>query len=133
MEDWNYWFRAALIGAEFFNDKRDGTRLLARNHGENMSSNRQKMLYSRIQAREDIMNFTWQLQNKGDLKLTSVFLNKLNRLHIAFLNRDKARLNLSYGNILTGGIHVLKHAYHSRNPYFAFYDGAYWIKERFKK
>ncbi len=133
LEDWNYWFRAALLGAEFYNDTREGTHLLARNHGHNMSSFLRSMLHSKIAARKDIMNFTNELQKQRKLMMSPSCLKRLEKMHIALLNRDKARLNLFYGNLAEGCVNALKHAYYSGRPYFAFYDGAYWIKERVKR
>jgi glycosyltransferase involved in cell wall biosynthesis len=132
LEDWNYWFRAALLGAAFYNDTRNGTHLLMRNHGNNMSANHKAMEYGRIKAREDIMEVTKELQDQNKVKLSQSFLAKTDRLHLALLNRDMARYNLYYGNFFKGLKQVMRHAFLSGEPYFAVYDAAYWIKERVK-
>jgi glycosyltransferase involved in cell wall biosynthesis len=133
LEDWNYWFRAALVGCIFYNDSRPGTRLLVRVHGNNMSANHKKMEKGRIKAREDLMSITKELEIKGKLNLSPFYVAKTNKFHKALLNRDQARLNLFYDNVFKGVRNAIKHAYYSGKPYFALYDAAYWIKERVKK
>lgn len=133
IEDWDYFYRAALLQKVFNHDDRAGTRLLVRHHGNNASGNRYKMWTNKIKARKALMNETKRLLEKAEARFTKNFIAKANKTHTTLLNRDEARLNLFYGNLTAGCIHALKHAYYSGKPYFAFYDAAYWIKERFKR
>lgn len=133
IEDWDYFYRAALLQKVFYHDTRNGTRLLVRYHGNNASSNRYKMWSHIIKARTTLMYETKRLFEKEGSGFSKAFLVSACKAHEALLNRDSARLNLFYGNILKGCIQALKHGYYSNKPYFAFYDGAYWIKERFKR
>jgi glycosyltransferase involved in cell wall biosynthesis len=133
LEDWNYWFRAALVGCEFYNDTRPGTHLLVRVHGNNMSANHSKMEKGRIKARQDLMSVMKQLELENKLNLSPSYIAKTYKLHKALLNRDQARFNMFYDNLFAGTKNVLKHAYYSGKPYYAFYDAAYWVKERIKR
>jgi glycosyltransferase involved in cell wall biosynthesis len=133
IEDWDYFYRAALLQKEFYHDGREGTRLLVRFHGNNASANRYKMWSHIIKARKALMQQTEDLLENKNSGFSKPFIAQACNVHKALLNRDRARLNLLYGNIFKGGIQALKHGYHSRKPFFAFYDGAYWIKERLKK
>src|SRR5207253_2681441 len=66
IEDWHYWYRAALLNKEFYHDTRPGTSLMVRIHGSNASSHRFKMLRGRIKARVDLMALTYAYLNKKD-------------------------------------------------------------------
>lgn len=132
IEDWDYFYRAALVQKIFKHDNRIGTELLVRSHGNNASSNRYIMWKNKIKARKSLMDETEKLLERTDSNFTKKFIRKASKIHKALLNRDKARLNLSYGNLATGCVNALAYAYYSRKP-FAFYDGAYWIKERIKR
>lgn len=132
IEDWDYFYRAALLRKTFYHDKREATRLLSRNHGNNASGNSFKMLMHKIKARKALLQDTVLFLEKGKSGFSKAFIKKACQLHKALLNRDKARMQLYYGNVLKGCAYMLKHAYYSKKTYFAFYDGAYFIKERLK-
>jgi glycosyltransferase involved in cell wall biosynthesis len=133
LEDWHYWFRAALLGKAFYYDQRPGTRLLSRSHGLNMSAERLRMWIARTKARRMVMEVTDEYLRKGRLQLSGEEQEKLRALHIHLLHRDEARYHMHFGNCLSGLGHMVRHAWHSKNPFYAVYDGAYWLKERLKK
>jgi glycosyltransferase involved in cell wall biosynthesis len=132
IEDWDYFYRAALLHKTFHFDARAGTCLLSRNHGNNASGNNLKMLKHKIIARKALMQETKTAVERHSFLSHRFVANALNT-HKALLNRDGARLNLFHGNVFAGVTSMLKHAYYSQKPYFAFYDGVYWLKERVKK
>lgn len=133
IEDWDYCYRAALLQKNFFHDNRSGTRLLVRSHNNNASNNGKTMLKHKIKARQALMAETADLLMQKRPTFSKRFLDRAYKLHKAFLNRDKARLHLYYDNLFKGGICMFKHGYYSNKPFFALYDGAYWIKERIKR
>ena len=133
IEDWDFFYRAALLQKTFFHDNRDGTRLLVRSHEHNVSNNGQVMLTYKIKARKALMEETAKLLEQNESIFSKSFLYRAYKLHKAFLNRDGARLHLYYNNLLKGVVHVFRHGYYSQNPFFALYDGAYWVKERIKR
>lgn len=133
IEDWDYFYRAASLQKVFYHDNREGTRLLVRSHDTNASNNSYKMLSHKIKARKMLMQETETIPQQHASPFSKRFIARAFKVHTALLNRDLARLNLFYGNVFTGFINMLKHAYHSRKPYFALYDGAYWIKKRLTK
>lgn len=132
IEDWDYFYRSALQQKAFYHDQREETRLLTRSHNNNASNDGFKMLLNKIKARKALLSMTEELLIY-DANFSKPFIQKVCKLHTALLSRDKARLYLYYGSIFDGCVYTFKHAYHSRKPYFAFYDSAYWVKERFKK
>ncbi|WP_066406957.1 glycosyltransferase family 2 protein [Flavisolibacter tropicus] len=133
IEDWDYCYRAALLQKTFFHDSRSGTCLLVRSHDNNASNNSKTMLIHKIKARLALMEETDALLTKKQAAFSKSFLYRAGRLHKAFLNRDKSRLYLYHDNIFKGVGSVLRHGYYSGKPFFALYDGAYWIKERIKR
>lgn len=132
-EDWHFWYRAALLHKEFLHDKREGAWFWIRNHGNNATKNLHMMWSDKIRVRKALMQETAKLLEAGSSVVSQSFIRKAMKVHMALLNRDTARLNLFYGNVLAGCVNTLKYAFHSRKVYFAFYDGAYWVKERLKK
>jgi len=132
-EDWHFYYRAVLLGKAFCHDNRSGTRLLARDHHNNTSKNRYKMLTNIIKARKALVEETAKLLMQENAAFSRSFLDHACKLHKAFLNRDGARLHLFYNSLFKGVVHMFRHGYYSRNPFFALYDGAYWIKERVKR
>lgn len=133
IEDWDYCYRAVLLQKTFFHDNRNGTRLLVRSHNNNASNNGKTMLRHKIKARQTLMEVTADLLMQEQTTFSKSFLNRAYKLHKAFLNRDKARLHLYYDNLFKGLACVFWHGYYSHKPFFALYDGAYWIKERIKE
>jgi glycosyltransferase involved in cell wall biosynthesis len=51
-EDWDFWLRCALAGKRFLVHNGTGDRALVREHGQNMSSSRDKMIRTAILVRE---------------------------------------------------------------------------------
>jgi hypothetical protein len=132
IEDWHYWYRAALLYKRFCHDGQPGTTLLVRIHGSNASSHHFKMLRGRIRAREDLMFLTKQAF-KADNRFKKTFLREILQLHKMYLNRDKFIFHLLFGNVLEGIKHNVKYAFYARRPVYALYNGAHWVKERLKK
>lgn len=132
IEDWHYFYRAALLYKVFYYDGRDGTKLVVRAHGTNASGNQYKMWSHTIKARELLIQETLKHLGNNNSKFSGRYLLKVMQLQKALLYQEKARLSLLYGNILKGGVHALQHGWYSRKPYFAIYDAAHWIKERLK-
>ena len=133
IEDWDYFYRSALAHKTFYYDKREGTCLLSRSHGTNASNNGFVMLSNKIKARTLLLLETKKLVANNDTCFSKGFIKKACTIHLALLNRDKARLNLYYGSMFAGCVQAVKHAFYSQKPYYALYDSAYWIKERIKK
>lgn len=123
LEDWNYFYRAALLGFEFYNDTREGTCLLMRSHDTNASKFYKKMLYARIKAREHILNVMDELKKEKKLNLSPSFVDDTLARHKALLSRDKVIYNFRYNNFLSGLKAIFPHVYYSRKYSFAFYDG----------
>lgn len=133
IEDWDFYYRAALRKKVFYYDAREGTRLLARSHGTNASGNGYKMLAHKLKARKGLMAATQKETGNPDSCFSKGHLQRVYKAHKGFLNRDAARLHLFYGNFAKGCVHMVKHAFYSKRYYFSFYDGGYWMKERMKK
>lgn len=133
IEDWDFFYRAVLLNKVFQYDSREGTRLLARNHGANASSNGMRMLTHKLKARKRLMAATAAEVNNPSSPFSKTFLQQVGKTHKGYLNRDAARLHLFYGNLAKGCLHMCKHAFFSGRYYFSIYDGGYWIKERLKQ
>jgi hypothetical protein len=133
IEDWDFFYRAALLKKTFQHDSREGTRLLGKGHDTNASNNGFRMLTHKLRARKSLMLATAQAAENATGVFSKVFLEHVNNLHKGYLNRDAARLHLFYGSLSKGCLHMVKHAWFSKRFYFSFYDGGYWIKERVKK
>jgi glycosyltransferase involved in cell wall biosynthesis len=133
LEDWHFWSRAALANFAVHHDGRAGARLLCRDHGGNMSGNREKMWRSRIAARRDILKIVEASMADALAGLPQEFLRDIALSHRKLLAKELARCSLLYGNPLAGAKEVMRDALLSGRWYSAFYDGAYWTKERLKR
>lgn len=133
IEDWDFFYRVVLAGKTFCHDGREGTRLLVRAHATNASNNGFRMLMHKLKARQALMAMTTHEMSNPKSIFSKRYLQLVCKAHQGYLSRDAARLHLFYGNLVKGCVHVLKHAFFSGRYYFAFYDGAYWIKERLKQ
>lgn len=132
LEDWNYWFRAALLGFEFLYDDRAGTRLLSRNHDNNMSKVYHKMLKARISARADVMKISRELKNNNKLLLNTSYFNTIMLQHDKYLAADMSSYHLYYGNFLLGLKNTFLHAFYSGKPFHAFTNAIRWTYLRVK-
>lgn len=117
LEDWNYWSRAALLGKEFFGDKRVGTRLLCRDHDANMSKAYVKMLKSRIQARSHIIKVTKELRDSKRLTVGSQFIRNILKQHKLRLLNDEYQYHFHYGKKHLGLQAILKYSLYSGQPF----------------
>lgn len=118
LEDWNYWFRAALLGFEFYHDDRFGTRLLARDHESNMSKVYFKMLNARINARLHIIQISEELKSKNKLNLSQSFFKKIMLQHNIFLNKDMYEYNFHHGNKSIAFKALFRYGYYAKKPFF---------------
>jgi hypothetical protein len=67
VEDWEYWFRCALLGKYFHFDSSQNTFALVRTHPQSMSTNNIRMIYSSLKARKYINSIIIKLP-ENDLK-----------------------------------------------------------------
>ncbi|KAA5548323.1 glycosyltransferase family 2 protein [Adhaeribacter rhizoryzae] len=134
LEDWNFWYRAALLGFEFYYDTTVEAQGIIRAHYTSTARKHDKMLLGRIQARELVLNNIRELQKRGKLSLNPMYVNKIINQHKALLNKDKIKYYIFFKDKFFQGLEsVFLYGYFSGNPHSALYDGAYWIKERIKK
>ena len=120
LEDWNYWFRAALLGCEFYYDERENTRLLARDHDANMSKVYYKMLKARINAREHVMHITKKLNIENKLNLDSAYIKEMILQHNISINENLYEYQSHEGYKLAAVKSLLKYSYYARKPFFPF-------------
>ncbi len=120
LEDWNYWSRAALLGLEFYADKRSGTSLLCRDHDANMSKVYPKMLQSRIQARLHIIEITESLQASNKLTVDDIFINVILKKHKLLLLLDEYQYYFHYGSKYAGMKALFKYSLYSGKPFYIF-------------
>lgn len=120
LEDWNYWFRAALLGCEFYYDERANTRLLARDHDANMSKVYYKMLNARIGARSHIIQFSKELFDNQRWRIGTPLYKKLLLQHKISLYEDSYEYD-SYNQKKIEAIKSLfKYGYYAKKPLFPF-------------
>lgn len=120
LEDWNYWSRAALLGFEFYSDQREGTKLLCRDHDDNMSKVHDKMLKSRMQARSHIVQIINELQLQKKLQLDNNFIKTILKEHQLLLLLDEYQYYFHYDNKLAGLIALIKYSFRSGKPFYLF-------------
>jgi glycosyltransferase involved in cell wall biosynthesis len=125
-EDWEFWSRAVLQGAEFIYAPEEGTGFYVRAHGGNTTGNRHKMWQHKIKARESVMRSIEELLAKN----TAKELKALYAAHRAFYYEESARFNLLYANVLTGLLDTVQYSLKGEKPFRIWYDSAYWLKER---
>ncbi len=132
LEDWEYWYRIALYGKQFYFDDRVGTRLMVRDHESNMSKAREKMLLSRIKARTLIINVTEKYSAENKHNLNYSFYKEILRKHQIFLMRETYEYNIHYGSKVLALKSLLKYSYYDKKPFFPFYKFASAILQRLK-
>lgn len=128
LEDWNFWYRAALLNLKFVYDNQPGTAFYVRTHTTNMSGNRFKMWKYKIEARRDIIAHIRGLMNADSTQaaaLQSVLVRNTNLLH-----EEQARFELLFGQLHSGLGAALRCIASGHKPMKMIYDSAYWIKER---
>ncbi|WP_354585085.1 glycosyltransferase family 2 protein [Hymenobacter sp. UYCo722] len=128
LEDWHFWYRAALQNHKFLYDNREGTEFFVRTHGSNMSGNRYKMWKYKIQARQSLINIMEDMVRSctgSGLDLKPV-LGKQK----GFLYEELTRFNLLYESWSAGLTNHFRYITQVDKPMHIWYDSAYWIKER---
>ncbi len=133
LEDWDFWFRLATANCRFYHDAREGTRLLRRHHGANVSFNDKKLFSARLIMRKEILRDFEQLHEEDKLNLSPSFIAKTIKDHKRLMAWEKAAYHLNWGNMLQGFIAIFSHAYYSGRPFYAIYDAAHYVKERVKR
>lgn len=131
-EDWEFFSRAAFAGFSFYHDPREGTRLIARGHGNNATSKNKEMLYSKIKVREEIISVFNKLYMENKLTLSKTYIKSINQIHSSFLAQDRTTYNVYYGDIIYGIKNMFLHAFYSRKPFSAFRNGIRWTYLRLK-
>ena len=121
-EDWEFFSRAALMGFYFKHDNREGTKLMARGHGNNATTKYQKMLDSKVKVRTEIMNVI----KRHPSNLSQSYLNSLIQKHYNFLINDSSTYEMYYGSFIAGLKFMLLDAWHSKKPFQAIKHGLYW-------
>ena len=128
LEDWHFWYRGVLQGAEYIYDKQPGTEFYARTHGNNMSGNRHRMWKNKIQARQLIIQ---QLQEQVRTGAASQLdLPALLKKNLSLLYEEQARYQLLYGSVGQGVSNTVRYFFNGEKPARIWYDSAYWLKER---
>lgn len=128
LEDWHFWYRAALLGNRFIYDNREGTEFYVRTHGGNMSGNRYKMWKYKIQARQSLIRLISQKLKTNPKDSTG--LRAVLQAHQVKLYEEQARFNLMYENFGVGIVNTVQYFLHGERKGWIWYDSAYWIKER---
>ena len=124
-EDWEFWYRAVLKGAEFVYDNEPGTEFYVRAHGSNTTTNRYKMWKYKLEARKSIMQALETMPEAANLTSKDLW-----RKHQALYHEEAARFNLLYDNPLVGLLHTVRYSLQGEKPVRIWYDSAYWLKER---
>lgn len=127
-EDWEFWYKAVLKGAEFVYDDRAGTASYARAHGNNTTRNRYKMWKSKVEVRKAIMNRLTTMLRVNEK--TTLNLPVILRRHEALRYEETARFNMLYANVLVGLLDTVRYSLKGEKPVRIWYDSAYWLKER---
>ena len=128
LEDWHFWYRAALLNSKFLYDNREGTEFYVRMHDNNMSGNRYKMWKYKIQARQELIKIIEEMMRDGTglgPELKPVLLKQR-----GYLYEELTRYNLLYEHLGTGLTNHFRYIIHGEKPVRIWYDSAYWIKER---
>lgn len=127
-EDWEFWYKAVLAGAEFVYENRPGTESYARAHGNNTTGNRYKMWKFKVTARDAIISkLTEMLRSRQP---TTLDLAAIKRRHEVLRYEETARFNMLYGSLLTGLRDTVQYSLKGEKPFWIWYDSAYWLKER---
>lgn len=125
-EDWEFWYRAVLQGAEFVYEPQEGTEFYVRAHGNNTTGNRHKMWKYRLEARKSLLFIIKEmLAKKEDAELAAIYA-----VHQAFYYEESARFNLLYKNALVGLLDTVRYSLKGEKSLRIWYDSAYWLKER---
>lgn len=120
-EDWNFWFRMAVVGKQFYYMDNPESKVYVRNHGVNMSKNRKNMWIGRLFFYGEAKKI---LQNHVNI---SSAVQKKNTAHLIILT---VRYELAFGNLLIGLFKIPSAILQTKKPYYVLYDSLYWIKER---
>lgn len=128
LEDWYFWYRAALLDFKFKYDNQPGTEFYVRSHTSNMSSNRHKMWQYKIRARQTAIQFMQDKLQSG--VATDLDLKAILKKHTALLYEEQARFNLLFGSLGKGLVNTVQYFLHGNKPLRIWYDSAYWLKER---
>ena len=121
-EDWNFWFRCALVGKRFLFVENPESKVFVRSHGINMSANRKNMWIGKAHFRKEAA----RLMDAGD----DLVLKKIKARNSQLFREVNTRLQLAYGNIFSGIFDSMKIIFYDRNFFGTIRDSLYWIKER---
>lgn len=127
-EDWEFWYKAVLQGAEFVYDNRAGTESYARAHGNNTTGNRFKMWKYKVISRRAIIDKIAAMRQAREI--TALDLPAILRRHEALRYEETAKFNMLYANVLTGIFDTVRYSLKGEKPFRIWYDSAYWLKER---
>lgn len=131
-EDWEFWYRAALMGFSFHYDARPGTELLVRNHEMQTTRKYKEMMLSKPAVRREIISVMERWDKEKKLNLPDVQVRSLVRKQKHLLGLDEAFYHLRYGSLLTGFKHLLLHSVPSGEPYRALYETYHLLRARQK-
>ncbi|WP_419803143.1 glycosyltransferase family 2 protein [Mucilaginibacter sp.] len=133
LEDWEYWSRTALSGFYFHFDDRPGTHLLVRDHDSNMSKVRDKMLLSRIVARNSIIDFIALCITCDSSFVNNSYITKLLSMHRILLSKEIYEYNIHYGDKVLAIKELIKYSIKSRKPFYPIYKVIRIIQSRLFK
>jgi glycosyltransferase involved in cell wall biosynthesis len=128
LEDWHFWYRAALQNQKFVYDNQEGTEFYVRTHGNNMTGNRYKMWKYKIQARQALIGLIENMIQSG--AGIGPALHPVLAKQREYLYEELARYNLLYESIGVGIANHFRYLMHGNKPLHIWYDSAYWLKER---
>lgn len=131
LEDWEYWYRIALLGKEFYYDNRNGVRLMVRDHQMQTSKSKEKMLLARIQAREQVVKIIEKYRLNKKSSLTDHNLKYLLKKHKIFSNREIYDYNIHYGNKILALKALFKYSFFSKQPFYPLNKLYRILKSRF--
>jgi len=127
-EDWEFWYKAVLTGAQFVYQSQPGTESYARAHGNNTTGNRYKMWKFKVTARDAIVNKLAEMQRSPEK--TTLDLAAIKRKHQVLRYEETARFNMLYESVLSGLLDTVQYSLKGEKPFWIWYDSAYWLKER---
>jgi hypothetical protein len=132
LEDWHFWYRAALYGKRFHILDEKGTYFLCRAHGYNMSSSQRLMWKNKIGARVRLIDLIKKMEAINPLPLDSKSRKKIFDRHAEHLALDMIRYHSWFGNVFKGIFAIIPYGWYSGRPIFGMRESFYCLRQRIK-
>ena len=123
-EDWDYWIRCAVAGANFHYDNADDAAALVRVHAMSMVNEDSRMRQARVALRLKASNLA-AVARDSDIRA----INTHNLLTL--ISQDDFQ-HLYQGKVLLGLKGVLLKMMRCKNYKFFVFNGLYWLSKRFR-